>query len=112
MRTDRVHGIIGLAARAGGVVRGTERVREAVRENTVRFALVAADASRNSKNRIVPLLEASGVPYVERFDRESLGSAIGKAPVSALAVTDPGFAAQLRAAVGAAVAAPETGFED
>ncbi len=75
-------------------------MREAVRAGDVRFAIVAGDASANTKKRLVPLLEASGVPYVERFDRESLGKSIGKAPVSAVGVTGRDLAARIRVLAG------------
>jgi ribosomal protein L7Ae-like RNA K-turn-binding protein len=99
-KSDAVPGIIGLAARAGALIQGTERVREAVRGGKVKFVVVAADASDNAKDKLVPLLEASGVPFVEGHDRTSLGMAIGKAPVSAVGVTDREFASRIRAVVG------------
>lgn len=95
-----VPGIIGLAARAGSLVWGTERVREAVRGGEVKFVVMAADASDNAKGKLVPLLEASGVPFAEGYDRASLGTAIGKAPVSAIGVTGREFVARIRAAAG------------
>jgi ribosomal protein L7Ae-like RNA K-turn-binding protein len=88
--------LIGLAARAGSVVPGTERVREAVRGGGVRFALVAKDLSANRRDKLIPLLEARGVPYARIFDRDQLGAAVGRAPVSALGITDTSLAARVR----------------
>ena len=55
---DAAHGrllrLVGLGLRARGAVVGVERVREGVKKNKVAFAIVAADASRNSLNKIVP----------------------------------------------------------
>lgn len=101
----RVPGIVGLAARAGAVTWGTERVREAVRAGEVGFVLIARDASANAKGKLVPLLEASGVPYTERFDRGSLGQAIGRSPVSAIGVTGREFVGRVGAVAGATGAA-------
>ena len=92
--------LLGLAARAGGIAPGTERVREAVRGGRARVAFLATDASANSRDKIVPLLVKHAVPTIERFDRSGLGAAIGKAPVSAVAVLEKGIAGRLRTLFG------------
>lgn len=80
--------MLGLAARAGAVLPGTERVREAARSGALEFVIVAADSSDNSQDKLVPLLQSRLVPYAVLFDRDQLGGAIGKAPVSAVGITD------------------------
>jgi ribosomal protein L7Ae-like RNA K-turn-binding protein len=95
--------LLGLAARAGRIAPGTERVREAVRAGRAHLAFVAADASANTRDKIVPLLAKHGVPCIERFDRSGLGEAIGRAPVSAVAVTERGIAGRLRTLFGGEV---------
>ena len=66
---DRVLGLLGMAMRAGAVVPGTERVREAARSGTLQLAVIAADASGNSRGKLLPLLTARGVSHVIRFNR-------------------------------------------
>ena len=107
-----VSGLLGLAARARALVWGTERVREAVRGGEVKFAIVATDASENTRDKLVPLLEASGVRWAGRLDRDTLGRAIGKAPVSAIGVTGREFAARIGAVTKAADAAAGPGPGD
>lgn len=80
--------MLGLAARAGAVVPGTERVREAVRAGRAFVVLVASDLSDNSRDKLLPLLEARQIPYAIVSDRNALGGAVGRAPLSALAVTE------------------------
>jgi len=92
--------LLGLAARAGAVVAGTQRVREALRDGHVRFAIVAGDASENSRDRIVPALVDRGVPVTAAFDRTRLGAAIGRSAVSAIGVTDGSFARRLLGLMG------------
>ncbi|CAN5837748.1 ribosomal L7Ae/L30e/S12e/Gadd45 family protein [soil metagenome] len=94
---DRTLSLLGMATRAGAVVPGTERVREAARNGTLRFALIAVDTSGNSRGKLLPLLEARGIPHVIRFDRAELGAAIGRAPVGAVGVLDAALAKRLRA---------------
>lgn len=88
--------MLGLAARAGAVLPGTERVREAARSGSLEFVIVAADASANSQDKLVPLLESRQIPYTVLFDRDALGGAIGKAPVSAIGITERKLAQRVK----------------
>lgn len=97
---DRALGLLGLAARARAVVVGTERVREAVRAGRVRFAVVAADAASGTTEKLVPLFRRAGVPFVRAFDRARLGAAVGRAPASAVGVTEGPLAARLQELLG------------
>ncbi len=89
--------LLGLAARAGALLPGTERVREAARKGSLRFALVAADVSDNSLDKLLPVLRKRRVPHAVMFTRDQLGQAVGKSPLSAVGITHPSFAAKLRA---------------
>lgn len=91
--------LLGLAARAGALLPGTERVREAARRGTVRFAIVAADTSDNSNDKLLPLLSKSGVPHVVAFTRAELGAAVGHAPLSAVGITQESLAGQIAIAL-------------
>lgn len=92
----RALGILGLAARAGAVAAGTERVREAARAGRLRYVILAADAAGNARSKLLPLLAALGVPVVEAFDRADLGAAVGRSTLSAAGLTDASFAARVR----------------
>jgi ribosomal protein L7Ae-like RNA K-turn-binding protein len=94
---DEALRLLGLAARAGALLPGTERVRDAARSGTLRFALVAADVSDNSLDKLLPLLQKRDVPHVVMFTRDQLGQAVGRSPLSAVGITQPSFAKQLRA---------------
>ncbi len=88
--------LLGLAARAGAILPGTERVREAVRSGGARFVLVAGDASGNTRDKLIPLLQSRGVPHALAYDRARLGGAVGRAPLGAVAVMDASFATRVR----------------
>jgi ribosomal protein L7Ae-like RNA K-turn-binding protein len=96
--------LLGIAARAGTVVPGSERVREAARAGDLRFAIVAADTSGYRRDRLVPLLRGLGIPHIVAFDRDRIGHAVGRAPLGAVGVTEPRLALRLAeiAADGAA----------
>jgi ribosomal protein L7Ae-like RNA K-turn-binding protein len=88
--------LLGLAARAGALLPGTEQVRDAARRGALRFVLVAGDTSDNSLDKLVPLLVKRGVPHVVGFTRAELGTAVGRAPLSAVGITNRSFAQQLQ----------------
>lgn len=92
--------LLGLAARAGALLPGTERVREAARSGILRFALVAEDISDNSQDKLLPLLKSRGIPHVVRFRRAELGAAVGKAPLSAVGITVQSFADRVQQMLG------------
>ncbi len=93
---DAVLRLLGLAARAGAVAPGTERVREAVRSGEARFVLVAGDISENTRDKLIPLLVSREIPHVQAYDRDRLGEAIGRGAMSAVAIVDASFARRLR----------------
>jgi uncharacterized protein len=80
--------LLGLAARAGSVVVGIDRVRKAVRDGKVRRVILASDAAEGQVGKLVPLLEARRVPYHHRFDQARLGAALGRDPVSAVGISN------------------------
>lgn len=97
---DSVLRLLGLAARAGALLPGTERVREAARAGTLRFAIVAEDVSANSLDKLVPLLDVRGIPYVRAYTRDDLGAAVGKAPLSAVGISDETLSVRIKRELG------------
>ena len=93
--------MLGLATRAGKTVVGTESVRAAVREGKVAGVLLAADSSATQRDKLVPLLQARGVAFQVALSREQLGAAIGRAPVSAIGLTNQSFAGRIAELIAA-----------
>lgn len=89
---ERSLNLLGIALRGGHLKVGTVSVREGVGRGTVAAAVLAADAGRNARDRVVPRLEAAGVPVLEVADAERLGSALGRDRVVVAGVTDEGLA--------------------
>lgn len=100
--------MLGLAARAGAVVPGTERVRQAARGGTLRYAIVASDLTGTGRDKLIPLLEWKEVEHAVRYTRAQLGAAVGRAPLAAVGVTDGSFARRLRVLVAEAAGAIES----
>ena len=56
----KVLGLVGLGIRGRRAVVGVQQVRDAARRGKLKLALVAGDASKNSMDKVVPLLTARG----------------------------------------------------
>lgn len=85
---NRMLRLIGLGIRGRNVVVGVERVREAARKGTLEFAIVAPDASTNSRDKIVPLLQARRINFVEGPTAAELGAAVGREQTAAVGIID------------------------
>jgi ribosomal protein L7Ae-like RNA K-turn-binding protein len=59
----------------------------------VALAIVAKDASRNSREKLEPLLKARGVTLIVGPDSLRLGESVGRGAVAALGVLDANLAA-------------------
>ena len=92
--------LIGLGVRGGRAVVGVEQVRVAAKRGKVLFAVVAPDASRNSLDKVVPLLRARQIRFVEGPPAARLGAAVGREATTVVGITDPELARGLRAVAG------------
>lgn len=101
LRSD-VLGFLGLASRAGAVVKGIEGTRRALRAREAKLVILAQDGSETQRTKVDPLAAASGVPQRVFGTRADLGAALGGAPVTAIAVTGRRFAEELLERIGSA----------
>ena len=70
--------LIGLGVRGRGAVVGVERVRDAAKRGKLHLAIAAPDASSNSLNKVVPLLQARGITVLAGPSAVELGEAAGR----------------------------------
>ncbi len=85
-------GVIGLAARARGIVIGSNQVLEAIRGKKALLVLIAADVSENTRK----MLTDKSAFYSARTEQidittEELGRAVGHSNTAAIAFTDANF---------------------
>jgi len=88
--------LVGLGVRRRGAVIGVEQVREGAKKNKVAFAIVAMDASRHSLDKIVPLLNARRVRFVEVPSAAELGGAVGRETTAVVGIVDRQLAKGIR----------------
>jgi len=101
--SERLLRLIGLGVRARTVVVGVDQVRLAEKKGSLVFAVVAPDASANSRDKIVPLLRARRVNFVEGPTAAELGAAVGREQTAAVGVIDAQLARGIRELVATSV---------
>ena len=91
--------LVGLGVRGRGAVIGVEQVREGAKKNKVAFAIVAMDASRHSLDKVIPLLNARRVRFVEVPSAAELGGAVGRETTAVVGIVDRQLAKGIRTLV-------------
>ena len=94
---QRLQRLLGLAVRARSAILGVERVRIAAKKDQLLIAIVANDASRHSRDKVVPLLQARRVAILEGPSSATLGEAVGKEAMAVIGIADPSMAKGIRA---------------
>lgn len=96
----KILALVGLGVRGRRAVVGVEQVRIAAKKGKLVFAVVAPDASQNSLDKVVPLLRARQIRFVEGPSAALLGAAVGREATAVVGITDHALARGLRAAAG------------
>jgi ribosomal protein L7Ae-like RNA K-turn-binding protein len=88
--------LVGLGVRSRGAVIGVDRVRDGAKKNKVAYAIVATDASRHSLDKIIPLLNARRVRFVEVPSAAELGGVVGRESTAVVGIVDRKLATGIR----------------
>ena len=102
--SKKVLGLAGLGVRGRLAVIGVDRVREAAQKGTLKLAIVALDASKNSLDKVVPLLEAKRIRIVDGITAAALGAAVGRDATAVIGIVDAQLAKGIRGVVDSASA--------
>ena len=94
----KVLSLIGLGVRGRMVVVGVEQVRQAAIRGRLAYAVLATGASRHSRDKVVPLLTAKRIPFIDGPDAARLGAAVGKESTAAVGIVDRDLARGIRGA--------------
>lgn len=96
MTGSKALSLMGIAHRAGFVASGAMQTEKVLLAGRCKLLVVAQDTSPETVKRIKALCDHTNTPYVVAFSKNQLGTAVGKSPKAALAITDIGFAGSLR----------------
>ncbi len=89
--TDKILGMTGLAVRAGKVKFGAFLTMAACDEGKAKLVIIPEDLGNSNRRSIEAKCKNTSVPLIVVSDRASLGKAVGKKDVTALAVCDENF---------------------
>ena len=88
--------LVGLGVRGRLAVVGVEQVREAARRGKLELAVVAPDASRNSLDKVIPMLRAKKIGIIQGPGAAALGAAVGREAAAAVGIVDRDLARGIR----------------
>lgn len=80
------------------MVIGVDSVRAAALGGKLVLAIVAPDAARNSRDKVLPLLAAKKIEVIEGPSADELGAATGRTAIAAVGVVDRELANGIRSA--------------
>ena len=92
MKPDKISSYIGFAMKSGKLVSGEFSVEKAVKEGKARIAVIAEDASDNTKKKFKNMCDYYGVHFAVLKSKEELGRIIGKEYRACVAINDRGLA--------------------
>ena len=99
--TDKILSFIGLGARAGKLIYGSEAGSRAVRCGKAYLVIVANNASENTKKLMTDKCSSNNVKLCRYSTAEELGGAVGKGRVSVVCIKDKDFADSVIKKLGA-----------
>ena len=100
--TRRLLGLAGLGYRARNAVAGVQMVRDAAMRGRLKLAIVAPDVSRHSLDKLVPLLTAKRIRFVQGPSASELGRAVGRETTAAIGILNGQLARGMRELLEAA----------
>jgi ribosomal protein L7Ae-like RNA K-turn-binding protein len=92
---SKIYGFLGLAAKAGRVVSGSETCENALKTKKVYLVVIAQDASDNLRKRFTDICSAKKINVKIFGDIQSMGRYIGKNKRAVVAITGEEFAGKL-----------------
>ena len=97
---NKAGALLGLCAKAGKVESGEFAAENVIKKNRAYLAVLASDASENTKKKFSNMCAYRHIPCIETGDdKEQLGRRIGRQMRSVAAVCDRNLAEAIRAAV-------------
>ena len=93
---NKVYGLLGLCAKSGKIVSGTDAVCEEIKRNKVKLLIVAKDASPKTISNMQYLAEKKKVPVMVIGSIDENSKAIGKENRAIIGVKDKNIAQGIR----------------
>ena len=93
MEQNKALNLLSLARKAGRIEVGEAPVAACTRAGKARLTVVAGDASDHTLRRVQSLVSGTEQPFLRvPYDKDQLGSALGRSAVAVASLTDPALA--------------------
>lgn len=96
MVDNKIYGLLGISAKAGKVISGTDIVLENISKGKIALVIVAEDASEKTKKNIKYFCEKENVDMIVFGDIFKNSKAIGKQNRAIIAVKDKNLAEAIK----------------
>ena len=95
MKQNKLLSLLGLAARSRNITSGEFSTEKSIKEGQAYFAIVAEDASDNTKKKFRNMCEFYHVPMAIYGTKDEIGHSIGKEFRATVAIINEGFANEI-----------------
>lgn len=95
INNSKVLGLLGLCAKSGNIVCGTDACLEDMKKNRVKLLIVAEDASDRTKRNFEFMCKNLNIPICILGDIENLSKAIGKKNKAVIGIKGESFAKEI-----------------
>ncbi len=92
MENNKIFGLLGISAKAGKVVSGTDAVLEEIAKRKVKLVIIAQDASEKTKKNIKFFSEKENIEMIVFGDILNNSKAIGKENRAIIGIKDENLA--------------------
>ncbi|MDP4087800.1 MAG: ribosomal L7Ae/L30e/S12e/Gadd45 family protein [Bacillota bacterium] len=79
---------LGLCKRAGKLAEGYNKCEEFLKFKKAFLCIMSTELSSNSYEKFVRLCENNNIPVIHAYNKEELGSVIGREEINILCITD------------------------
>lgn len=97
---NKCYGMLGIAAKAGKILSGTDSVLDGVKRKQVKLIIVAEDCSEKTKKEMRFISEKFHIPLIIFGNIDDNSHAIGKKNRAIIAITDVGIANKVQEDIG------------
>lgn len=93
--TNKIYGLLGICAKAGDLVSGTDIVIETIEKKKARLVIVASDSSDKTIKNMKFICDKNNVPIYVFGNIESISKSIGKENRAVIAIKNENIAREI-----------------
>ena len=92
---DKLLNFISLSLKANACLLGSNIAVSAAKSGKVKLLILSTDAQKNTRKLVTNTANYYNIPVLEYYDKQTLGSAVGKELISVMGIKTQNFADQI-----------------